>query len=264
MLGMAVGTLLGGSAMAPATWTASAVESLTQGRIRLLEPEGTVWSGSAQLALQGGPDSLDRMALAQRMQWRWSAGTKSPSGWGLKLRMNHPQALPQPLELHLMPRWTGASVQLGSEPAGHAALLRLPAAWLCGLGTPWNTLQPGGELELRVDRLQIDWSRESPPSMQVQLRLRLNQMASRISTLPVLGSYEMQMESTEQETSGLRIRLSSLPHSALVLDGIGRWIPGQRVEFRGQAQAAAGHEAALANLLNIIGRRDGARSIIAL
>jgi general secretion pathway protein N len=36
------------------------------------------------------------------------------------------------------------------------------------------------------------------------------------------------------------------------------------VRFRGDAHAAPGAEAALANLLNIIGRRDGARSVISI
>ncbi|MGE4050638.1 MAG: type II secretion system protein N, partial [Piscinibacter sp.] len=36
------------------------------------------------------------------------------------------------------------------------------------------------------------------------------------------------------------------------------------VRFRGEARAAPGEEAPLANLLNIIGRRDGARSVISI
>jgi general secretion pathway protein N len=34
------------------------------------------------------------------------------------------------------------------------------------------------------------------------------------------------------------------------------------LRFRGEATAAGGEQPALANLLNIIGRRDGARSVI--
>jgi general secretion pathway protein N len=36
------------------------------------------------------------------------------------------------------------------------------------------------------------------------------------------------------------------------------------MRFRGEARASAGAEQALANLLNIIGRRDGARSLISV
>ena len=38
----------------------------------------------------------------------------------------------------------------------------------------------------------------------------------------------------------------------------------QRLRFTGEASAEAGTEAALANLLNIIGRRDGSRSLLSL
>ena len=36
------------------------------------------------------------------------------------------------------------------------------------------------------------------------------------------------------------------------------------MRFRGEARAAEGQEAALSNLLNIIGRREGARSVISI
>jgi general secretion pathway protein N len=49
----------------------------------------------------------------------------------------------------------------------------------------------------------------------------------------------------------------------LQLTGSGTWGPGG-VKFRGEARSATGDEAALSNLLNIIGRRDGARSIISI
>jgi general secretion pathway protein N len=50
---------------------------------------------------------------------------------------------------------------------------------------------------------------------------------------------------------------------ALKLSGNGTLGPtGMR--FRGEARAGAVEEAALSNLLNIIGRRDGARSVISI
>ena len=50
---------------------------------------------------------------------------------------------------------------------------------------------------------------------------------------------------------------------SMQLSGTGHWV-GSRLRFEGVASAAPEHEAALANLLNIIGRRNGARSIITL
>jgi len=49
----------------------------------------------------------------------------------------------------------------------------------------------------------------------------------------------------------------------LQLSGSGLWV-GQRLRFTGEASAAPEREGALSNLLNIIGRRNGARSLISL
>ena len=58
------------------------------------------------------------------------------------------------------------------------------------------------------------------------------------------------------------LNLSTL-EGALRLTGEGQWT-GAGLRFRGDAQAAEGNEAALNNLLNIIGRRQGARSVISI
>jgi len=47
------------------------------------------------------------------------------------------------------------------------------------------------------------------------------------------------------------------------LSGQGQWV-GARLRFTGEAIAQEGHEAAFDNLLNILGRRQGARSLLSL
>jgi general secretion pathway protein N len=49
----------------------------------------------------------------------------------------------------------------------------------------------------------------------------------------------------------------------LQLSGSGQWA-GSRLRFNGEARSADGAQGALDNLLNIIGRRQGARSIISI
>jgi general secretion pathway protein N len=66
------------------------------------------------------------------------------------------------------------------------------------------------------------------------------------------------MEGGAQPTLLLATREGSLQ-----LSGSGRW-NGSALRFDGEARAAPGREDALSNLLNIIGRRDGARSLITL
>ena len=83
-------------------------------------------------------------------------------------------------------------------------------------------------------------------------------MSSSLSTLRPLGSYQMLLKGGEQPSLDLRTVQGSLQ-----LQGAGRWTAA-RLRFEGEARAEAGHEAELSNLLNIMGRRDGARSVITL
>ena len=87
-------------------------------------------------------------------------------------------------------------------------------------------------------------------------------VSSRVSTLDTLGSYRLTLSG--DPSSGVpQLSLNTLG-GALQLNGSGSWTPtGMR--FRGEARAASpADELALSNLLNIIGKRDGARSVISI
>ena len=73
-----------------------------------------------------------------------------------------------------------------------------------------------------------------------------------------MGSYRITLLGGATPT----LQLDTLEGS-LQLTGNGQWV-GSRLRFTGEASAAPEREAALANLLNIIGRRSGARSIITI
>jgi general secretion pathway protein N len=136
-----------------------------------------------------------------------------------------------------------------------------PSAWLGGLGTPWNTLQLGGSLRLTSSGLTIE---------SVQGRWRVDGRAdldvlgasSRVSTLDPLGSYRLTLSGDATQAGAAMLNLST-QQGSLQLSGNGTWGPAG-VRFRGEARAGAADEAALTNLLNIIGRRDGARSVISI
>ena len=55
--------------------------------------------------------------------------------------------------------------------------------------------------------------------------------------------------------------METLPGSRLQLSGSGQWV-GDKLRFEGSASAEPQYQDALSNLLNIVGRRNGARSII--
>ena len=87
-------------------------------------------------------------------------------------------------------------------------------------------------------------------------RLDAQQMSSRLSTLKPMGSYRLAL----QGGVAPGFTLQTL-EGALQLSGSGQWVGG-RLRFEGVATAAPDRLDALANLLNILGQRDGARAII--
>jgi general secretion pathway protein N len=249
IVGAAAGLIAGLVAFAPAAWLAAGVRQATQGQLLLADARGTVWSGSAVAVLAGGRDSQDAMALPGRLEW-----TLGLAGRSLVLRARQACCLHGEPLLTLAPGWSRWKLVL-TPAAGSRVIGHWPAAWLAGLGTPWNTMQLDGELRLSSPGLEA----EGAPGrwlLRGDVVLDLERMASRLSTLPVLGSYRLQLTQT-----GAAPRLTL--DGALRLSGQGEWLGG-RLRFNGEATAAPGSEAALANLLNIIGRRQGARSLIAI
>ena len=72
--GAVVGALAAWSLFAPAAWLASRWSRATDQRLLLADARGTVWNGSAQPVLTGGPGSRDAAALPGRLHWQISAG----------------------------------------------------------------------------------------------------------------------------------------------------------------------------------------------
>ena len=105
--------------------------------------------------------------------------------------------------------------------------------------------------------LSVEWS-AGRLALNGQAELVAQDISSRLSTLRPMGSYRI----TLQGGAAPAVRLQTLEGS-LQLTGGGQWV-GQRLHFQGEASAAADREAALSNLLNIIGRRSGPRSIITI
>ncbi|MCO5356228.1 type II secretion system protein N [Acidovorax kalamii] len=244
LVGAVAGVLPAVVAFAPAHWLASGVARATQGQVQLLQARGTVWTGSAQLLLTGGAASRDSAALPGRLDWQLR-----PSFDGLRVQLHASCCTPAPLQARVQASWAGTTLQVADGQS------QWPAALLAGLGTPWNTLQPQGQLALQTQALAMHWA-AGRMVLSGQAQLDARAMSSRLSTLRPMGSYRLALQGGEAPT----LTLSTLD-GALQLSGTGQWV-GQRLRFAGEASAAPEREAALSNLLNIIGRRNGARSII--
>jgi general secretion pathway protein N len=247
LAGGVIGLLLTLIVAAPARWLASAVAAGSGGAVRLAEPQGSVWNGSARLVLTGGEGSRDSAALPGRVRWRLA-----PALIGLRGSLSADCCTrAAPLQARLAWHWGGARLTLGGGPSVW------PAAPLAGLGTPWNTIEPQGELLLAADGLQIDWT-NGRVGVQGSAALTARGLSSRLSTLKPLGSYQLDLRGGD----GVALTLSTL-EGGLELSGSGHWA-GARLRFSGQASAAPGLETQLANLLNLIGRRQGNKAVISI
>lgn len=259
-LGAVVGVLIGIVCFAPAAWLASAVSTATQQRFLLSDARGTVWSGSAVAVLTGGPGSRDASALPGRLQW-----TMRPQGLAMVLELSQACCLNGTFGVLLKPRLTGFTATL-KPTAGSVG--QWPSDWLTGLGTPWNTLRLGGMARLLSSGLVVE-SVQGRWRLAGGMSLELMNASSRLSTLDTLGSYRLSIQGAPLGSAGAtasastaRITLSTLD-GALQLNGAGTWGTGG-LRFRGEARSRDADDAALTNLLNIIGRRDGARSVISI
>jgi general secretion pathway protein N len=254
--GAVLGVLIGIVAFAPAAWLANSVASASNQRLLLTDARGTVWSGSAVPVLTGGPGSHDASALPGRMEW-----TMGLKGLAFELRARQACCLNGTVALQIRPGLGRTSYTL-IPPAGWVG--QWPSAWLGGIGTPFNTLQLGGAVRLAspapgitLESVQGRWRVEGRADVE------LVDVSSRLSTLDSLGSYRLTLSGDAANAGAPQLTLNTLD-GALLLNGSGNWTP-KGVRFNGEARAASpADEAALSNLLNIIGKRDGARSVISI
>ncbi|MDQ3058019.1 MAG: type II secretion system protein N [Pseudomonadota bacterium] len=245
LAGTLAGLVLASVLFAPARWLATLVQQASGERIMLLAPQGSIWQGSAQLVLSGGSGSRNAMALPGALAWRLR-----PAWNGARLELNAPCCIRQPLTLRATPAgWGGVHLALSDGQS------QWPASLLAGLGTPWNTVQAQGQLAASTQGFSLQWQ-QGRLSLAGRLQIDATQISSRLSTLQPMGSYRLTLQGGATST----LALDTLEGS-LQLSGQGQWA-GQRLHFDGAASAAPESVEALSNLLNIIGRRNGARAII--
>jgi general secretion pathway protein N len=93
------------------------------------------------------------------------------------------------------------------------------------------------------------------------MNLEMNEVASRLSAIKPLGSYDLAFDWHGSHASVLLKTLKG----PMLLNGSGMFSNG-RLQFSGTARAEAGQEQRLANFLNLLGqrRREGDTDVIAL
>ena len=255
--GAVIGGLMALLIHLPAQWLAQVLFKATQGQVQLKEVQGSVWQGSGKLVLTGGEGSRDALALPGRIQWQTDMSLDAAYRPNFNFNLNAVCCMAKAARLTLQPTERLQVWQLQVDD--HQS--QWPAHLLSGLGAPWNTLQPEGTLVLETKQLRVNFQTQ-PSWLQGGITLTAENMSSKLSTLKPMGTYQINLGGASAANPLPSLSLTTQSGS-LLLSGQGQW-QGSRLQFRGEASAVPEHAAALSNLLNIIGRRQGARSLLSL
>ena len=257
VVGAVLGALMAMLIHLPAQWLAQALFNASLGQVQLQEVKGSVWQGSGKLVLTGGEGSRDALALPGRINWQTGMSLNASNHPQINVILNAACCMTQAARLSLQATERLQVWQLIVDD--HQS--QWPAHLLSGLGAPWNTLQPEGTLKFQTKQLKVNF--QSQPSwLQGGFTLTAENMSSKLSTLKPMGTYQINLEVASAANPLPSLSLTTQSGS-LLLSGQGQW-QGSRLQFRGEASAVPEHAAALSNLLNIIGRRQGARSLLSL
>ena len=236
----------------PVSWIGGSLASQTACRVMLQEPIGTIWQGSAALAFsepnatEGG--CRDPMSVTERFHWSTSCKLFS-------LTCNTDiqfAALEQPQSI----LWSLNKTQIASNE------IKLPANILEGLGNPWSTLRPRGELGARWTDIQLGGFEglggTNSPSSGV-IRIIISNLTSPISPVKPLGGYEI---SANIADAGMNWTLSTTS-GPLLLKGQGEFSSkgnsgsGKGMHFSGEANASPESKESLIGLLSLLGKKEG-------
>lgn len=231
----------------PANWLTAMVEMQTAGRLTLGDAQGTLWRGSAFIGGAASGNDPVTPLLPGRFSWRLSPMVLLGR---VDAELENAAALSHPI------RVTGIWHQWQVSPAA----ILLPAERLAALGAPLNTVQPSGQMRLSWEPLQLA-RQDGKIEMTGSMNLEMNEIASRLSPIKPLGTYNLMLDWRGLQAS---VTLKTVK-GPMLLSGSGMFSNG-RLQFSGTAEAEAGQEQMLANLLNLLGqrRKQGDREVIAL
>lgn len=234
----------------PAHWLAPWVWTLSGQRIQMRETQGPWWAGRTRLVLWGGSGARTSADIPGEITWRIRLDGRD--GLGATLHLHAPCCSSQGVEARLY--WSSGWTWEIEDAQGS-----LDLSPLRGLGTPWNTLNLSGVARWEIKGMQ---GRERNGLSQVQGRasVELSDISSDVSSVAPLGTYKVSWEWQPQARANWTL---STVRGSLQLQGQGLYANGH-LRFRGEAYSEPSAAGALSNLLNIIGRRQGAKSILSI
>ena len=229
----------------PASWLGGALAAQTGCRVMLQQATGSIWQGNAALAFsepnatEGG--CREPLSVTERFHWT-SACSLSSLTCSTELQF---VALDKPQLIS----WGLKKTQIGANE------VKLPAKVLEGLGNPWSTLRPRGQLGARWTDLVLGGILGSAGDQSSHfgvIRIIISNLSSPISPIKPLGAYEISANIGDE---GLNWSLSTTS-GPLLLKGQGDLKSG--LHFDGEASASPEAQDSLIGLLALLGKREGA------
>jgi len=219
-------------AMAPATLVDGGLQRATNGRLRLAQAAGTVWSGSGQIEIR---DAGGRSGVAKDITWRVMPISL------LRGRLVCEVGIDQPAKFFPV---TVSPARLQVTNAD----ITLPATVL-GLGVPkLAPLGLTGDVQIHIANLSF-----TRDAMEGTATLQWLAAGSTLTSVSPLGDYELRLDG-EGTTIHAYLRTVEGP---LYLDGKGSWKQGTTPIFLATARIAAPQQPQLAPLLRLIAVERG-------
>lgn len=226
-------------ATVPASVVAPRLAAATGGQARLSNAAGTIWNGSARLAItaRGLALTVDDVRW-QFLPLRLLAGR---AAFAVQARLGNLRIQAEASRTPLS--WRVDDLRAGGDASALAAVVPLAAAW-----------QPAGTLALEAPALAWDGERATG-SATAEWR----DAALALSAVRPLGSWRAQASA---EGAAMKFSLATIK-GPLRLAGNGSAPLAGRLSFSGEARAEPGHEKDLEAVLALLGprRADGAHAL---
>jgi general secretion pathway protein N len=216
----------------PATVVDAQLRQASDGRLRLTEARGTVWSGAGRIEIReaGGRTGVGR-SIAWRVVPESLARGRIVCEVGLEEGAGH-----FPVVLSF------SRIELSN------AEVSLPGAVL-GLAAP-KLVPLGLTGEVLIQAREVAFAKEG---MKGSAILRWRAAGSALTPLSPLGEYELRLDGGEAMVSASLSTLSG----PLQLEGKGSWKHGESVAFHGTARVSPEHREQLAPILRLIAVENG-------
>jgi general secretion pathway protein N len=217
---------------APATLIDGRLQSMTNGRLRLAQAEGTAWSGTGLIEIR---DAAGRTGVAKSIAWRFAPAS---------LLRGH---LVCEVKLDQSGRMFPVSMSFSRIQVTNADI-DLPATVL-GLGVPkLAPLGLTGDVVIRVTNLSF-----ARNALDGTATLQWLAAGSTLTSVSPLGDYEVRLDG---ESSTLHAYLRTI-EGPLFLDGQGSWRQGANLAFTANARIDPQYQQQLAPLLRLIAVERG-------